>query len=308
MRASVLEDGDTSPTILIAGPTASGKSALALALAQKHDGVVINADSMQVYRDLRILTARPTPEDEALLPHRLFGMVDGAKAFSVGHWLEAVGGAITGAHGAGRTAIVVGGTGLYFKALLDGLSPMPDVPDDVRAHWRLQGELLSGPELHALLAKRDPLMAERLRPSDSQRLVRALEVVEATGRSLADWQSEPGQPLIDAVQARCLVVDPPRDDVYQRIEVRFERMIEAGALGEVAVLRDRQLSGVLPVMRALGVPALLSHLDGACALETAIERCKTETRRYAKRQFTWLRGHMQSWDWLSTQQVERLRR
>ena len=306
MSASVLEDGDTSPTILIAGPTASGKSALALALAQKHNGIIINADSMQVYRDLRILTARPTPDDEALAPHRLFGMVDGAEAYSVGHWLEAVDGAITGADAGGRTAIVVGGTGLYFKALLGGLSPMPDVPADVRAYWRLQGEQLSGAELHAALTARDPHMAERLRPSDGQRLVRALEVVEATGRSLADWQSEPGRPLIDAGQVRCLVVNPPREDVYQRIEVRFERMIEAGALDEVAALRDRQLSSALPVMRALGVSALLSHLNGACELEAAIERCKTETRRYAKRQFTWLRGHMQSWDWLSMQQVERL--
>jgi tRNA dimethylallyltransferase len=306
MSASVLEDGDTSSTILIAGPTASGKSALALALAQKHNGVIINADSMQVYRDLRILTARPTPEDEASVPHSLFGMVDGAEAYSVGHWLEAVDGAITGADADGRTAIVVGGTGLYFKALLGGLSPMPDVPADVRAYWRLQGEQLSGAELHAALTARDPHMAERLRPSDGQRLVRALEVVEATGRSLADWQSEPGRPLIDAAQVRCLVVNPPREDVYQRIEVRFERMIEAGALDEVAALRDRQLSSALPVMRALGVSALLSHLNGACELEAAIERCKTETRRYAKRQFTWLRGHMQSWDWLSMQQIERL--
>ena len=304
----MLKDGDRPSTILIAGPTASGKSALALALAQRLDGVVINADSMQVYRDLRILTARPTLQDEALVAHRLFGMVDGAQAYSVGQWGVDAAAAIADAHARGQTAIVVGGTGLYFKALLEGLSPIPDVPDEVRAFWRQQGEQRGSAELHTVLVERDPVMAERLRPSDSQRIVRALEVIEATGKSLAAWQSEPARPVLQAAQARCLVVDPPREEVYRRIEDRFEHMIEEGALDEVAILRDRALSTELPVMRALGVPALLAYLEGACDLACAIERCKTETRRYAKRQFTWLRGHMQSWDWLSMQQIERLSR
>lgn len=308
MKDRVQENGAKSRTILIAGPTASGKSGLAIALAQQVGGVIINADSMQVYRDLRILTARPSDADESLAPHALFGMVDGGDAYSVGRWLDDATAAIGEAHAGGQTAIVVGGTGLYFKALVEGLSPMPEVPVDVRAHWRVQAEQLTGAELHALLAERDPLMAERLRNSDRQRMVRALEVMHATGRSLAAWQAQRGAPVVDAAQARCLVVDPPREDVYRRIEARFDQMIEAGALDEVAALRDRRLPTALPIMRALGVPALLGYLDGSCDLPAAVERCKIETRRYAKRQLTWLRGHMQSWDWLSMQQIERLAR
>jgi tRNA dimethylallyltransferase len=282
--------------ILIAGPTASGKSAVALALAEQHGGVIINADSMQVYSDLRILSARPTDEDEALAPHALYGFVPAANAYSVGQWLGDVKGAMADAARQGRMPIITGGTGLYFKALLEGLSPVPDIPDDIRGHWRELAREKDAEDLHSLLRARDPQMAARLRPSDPQRVIRALEVLDATGRSLAEWQSEPGEPLLREEQVVRVFVEPPRETLYERIDKRFDTMLEEGALEEVKSLAEQKLDSGLPAMRALGVKSLLALLNGDIERDEAIDRAKTETRRYAKRQLTWAKSNMIAWN------------
>lgn len=281
--------------MLIAGPTASGKSALAIALAERFDGVVINCDSMQVYRDLRILSARPTADEEASVPHRLFGHVDGAVNCSAGHYARDAAAAILAACGDGRLPILVGGTGLYFKALTEGLSAIPPVPDEVRDYFRQRVQDVPTDRLHAELLGRDPGMGERLRPTDRLRVMRALEVLEATGRSLAGFQGdrEPG-PLAKAASVR-LFLSPPRELVRERIDRRFEAMIAGGALDEVASLRERRLDPLLPVMRAHGVPGLIAHLDGRVTLAEAVARGQADTRAYAKRQVTWFRHQMAGW-------------
>jgi tRNA dimethylallyltransferase len=292
-------------TILIAGPTAGGKSGLALRLAEQLAGVVINADSMQVYRELRILTARPTVEDEARAPHALYGFVSGAEAYSAGRYAADVAEAIPDARSAGRVPIVMGGTGLYFKVLLEGLSPVPQVPAEVRAYWRGQASTWPAPELHALLQQRDPEMAARLMPTDPQRIVRALEVLESTGRSLADWQRTPGKPIIDEKSATRLLVMPDRAQQVAAIDARFDAMVGAGALEEVRALLALGLSPELPVMRALGVAPLAAHLRGEMPLVAAVEAAKAETRQYAKRQLTWVRRNMISWKAIQQQEMER---
>lgn len=291
--------------ILIAGPTASGKSAAALSLAEKLGGVIVNADSMQVYRELRILSARPSVEDEARAPHALYGFVPAAQAWSAGRWLEEMKAALAGARQNGQIPIITGGTGLYFKALLEGLSPIPEIPDDVRARWREQARSSSAEDLHRLLGERDPRMAALLRPSDPQRLVRALEVFEATGRSLAQWHDAPGQPLLHAGDVALIFVTRPRETLYARIEARFDAMIGAGALDEVRALVRQDLDSGLPVMRALGVRPLGQYLRGEMSQDEAIMRAKTETRRYAKRQLTWARSNMIAWQHINTKDSER---
>ena len=281
--------------ILIAGPTASGKSAIALALAEKLGGVVINADSMQVYSDLRVLSARPSAEDEARVPHALYGCVAAGDAYSVGRWLEDVQGAIDDARRLSQLPIITGGTGLYFKALLEGLSPIPDIPAEIRDHWRGEAGSRSAEELHALLGERDPQMARRLRPSDPQRVIRALEVFDATGCSLAEWQNEPGVPVLTGEQTARFFVSPPRETLYARIDQRFETMIESGALDEVRALAGQNLDPGLPVLRALGVKPLMQMLAGKATQEEAMTRTKTDTRRYAKRQLTWAKRNMIAW-------------
>ncbi|MEM8743444.1 MAG: tRNA (adenosine(37)-N6)-dimethylallyltransferase MiaA [Pseudomonadota bacterium] len=281
--------------ILIAGPTASGKSDAALALAEKLDGIVINADSKQVYRDLRVLSARPSAEDEARAPHALYGFVPSETAYSVGQWLEDVARAISQAQAEGRTPIIAGGSGLYFKALLEGLSPVPDIPEGVRTRWRDAANTNTPAELHDLLRERDPGMADQLRPSDPQRIVRALEVVDATGQSLAEWQQKSGSPILDADEAARIFVTRPREELYARINARFDTMLSHGALEEVEALVAKDLDPDLPVMRAHGVRPLMQVLSGATTREEAIEQVKTETRRYAKRQETWAKSNMISW-------------
>jgi tRNA dimethylallyltransferase len=282
--------------ILIAGPTASGKSAFALETARRVGGIVINADSMQVYRDLSILTARPTPEDEARAPHRLYGHVGGSEAYSAARFADEASRAIGEARTRGWVPVIVGGTGLYFKALLEGLSPVPPVPDDIRAHWRGEAERIGPAALHAVLAGRDPVMSQRLKATDPQRIVRALEVLEATGRSLADWQETPGTPVIEVRETEPFVLMPERDELYRRCDTRFEAMLQAGALEEVEALGRQELDPGLPVMRALGVAPLLDLLSGKITREEAVERAKAETRQYAKRQVTWLRSNMSAWN------------
>lgn len=282
--------------VLIAGPTASGKSALAMALAREFGGVVVNADSMQVYRDLRVLTARPTPEEEASVPHRLYGHVDGAMNYSAMRYAAEVSALLTELRESGELPILVGGTGLYFKALTEGFSAMPPVPDAVRAAFRERAESMSTEALHAELAGRDPEMAGRLRPSDRMRIMRAIEVHLATGRSLAAFQGarEPG-PLA-CVEALRLFVSPEREAVRAAIDRRFEAMMAQGALDEVRRLKDRGLDPLLPVMRAHGVPGLIAHLDEAISLDEAIARGQADTRAYAKRQVTWFRHQMAGWE------------
>lgn len=291
-------DVDLTP-ILIAGPTASGKSKLALDLARTHGGCIINADSMQVYRELRILTARPSADDEAAVPHRLYGHVPACQAYSVARYVEDAAGAVREAQASGLRPILTGGTGLYFKALLEGLSPIPPIADEVRAHWRAQAEALGGPALHAVLAQRDPDMAERLAPSDTQRVVRALEVLEATGRSLAEWQRLPGVPVITEPATK-LQVNRPRVDLHARADARFDAMMQAGGLAEAAALGALGLDQELPAMRALGVGPLIAVTRGDVSLEEAVSQAKTETRQYIKRQETWFRKYMIAWKTANT--------
>ncbi len=281
--------------ILIAGPTASGKSALASRLAQACDGVVINADALQVYREMSILTARPTPEDEARVPHWLYGHIPAAEAYSVGRYVIDVAAALKRARAHGLRPIIVGGTGLYFKALLEGLSPVPEIAADVRAHWRAEAQQLGAAGLHAILAARDPEMAARLKPSDAQRLTRALEVLDATGHSLAHWHRQPGMPAVAGATIR-LVIRPDKTELRARCDARFDRMMADGALDEVRALEALRLDPALPALGALGVAPLLAHLDGKTDRQMAVSQSKLDTWHYVKRQFTWLKRNMMSWN------------
>lgn len=286
---------------LIAGPTASGKSALAARLAGERDALIVNADSMQVYKELSILTARPAAVEEAALPHRLFGFRPGSEPYSVAGWLEDVAPLITDAREGGPPLVIVGGTGLYFKALLEGLSPVPEIPEAVRSHWRAEAAARGGGALHAALRDRDPAMAARLAPSDPQRIVRALEVLDATGRSLLDWQQVEGKALMSTGETERLYVCPPRELLYARCDARLDEMLAAGALDEVRRLRNLKLDASLPIMRALGVRPLLACLDGLLDCVAALALAKIDTRQYAKRQMTWARSNMITWKTLQTQ-------
>ncbi|MEE8534514.1 MAG: tRNA (adenosine(37)-N6)-dimethylallyltransferase MiaA [Kiloniellales bacterium] len=276
------------PLVIVAGPTASGKSALALAVAEAFDGVVINADSMQVYRDLAVLTGRPGPADEARVPHRLYGFLPGGEACSAGRWRDLALAEISEVHGAGRLPVVAGGTGLYLRALERGLSPIPPIPKAERAAARARHAELGAAAFHAALAARDPETAARLDPADSQRLVRAWEVLEATGRPLSDWQRAPAEGTPPYRRLR-LVLAPPRPALYAACDRRFGEMMEKGALEEVRHLVALGLDPSLPIMKALGVPELTRLLAGETGREEAIAAARQATRRYAKRQLTWLR-------------------
>ncbi len=279
---------DSLPTVLIiAGPTASGKSALAAAVARKWGGTVINADSMQVYRELALLTARPRGAELQAAPHRLFGVLSGAEPCSAGRWRDMALAEIETTLDAGRLPILVGGTGLYLKTLVEGLSAIPDIPEAVRATARGELDSLGKAAFHARLAARDPVMGARLKPRDSQRLLRAWEVLAATGRSLADWQAAPGAPAPYRFAKLCLL--PPREAVYAACDARLEAMAGQGVVEEVAALLALKLDPALPVMKAVGVPEFAAYLAGECSLEAALARAQQATRRYAKRQMTWLR-------------------
>jgi tRNA dimethylallyltransferase len=287
-----------SKAVLIAGPTASGKSALALELAQKTGGVVINTDSMQVYRDLRIITARPTVEEEARVPHRLYGHVDASVNFSAGAWVADAAKVLAEARAEKRLAVFIGGSGLYFKALTRGLSAVPPIPAEVREGVRARLERDGVETLHAELARRDPVSAERLKPRDRTRIARALEVVEATGRALPDWHREGLPPLLPRSEFTALFLAPERDQLYARIDARFGAMLDAGALEEVAALAARKLDPLLPAMKAHGVPALIRYLRGEITREQAAEIGRADTRHYAKRQFTWFRHQLPEFEWV----------
>jgi tRNA dimethylallyltransferase len=291
--------------ILIAGPTASGKSALALALAEKLAGTIVNADSMQVYRDLRVITARPTAQEERRVPHRLYGHVDAAENYSVGRWCRDVGKVLGELKAQGRTAILVGGTGLYFKALTAGLAAVPPIPSDIReqVRGRLRSEGVRA--LYEDLRARDPQTANRLMPNDRARISRALEVMLATGRSLTDWHREEMPPLLDAGRAAKVFITCERAELVRRIETRFAAMLDAGALEEVRALAARRLDPSLPAMKAHGVPWLIRHLNGEISLEEAAAGAVMDTRRYAKRQLTWFRNQMKDWPWAPAEEAEK---
>lgn len=276
------------PVVIVAGPTASGKSALALALAEAFDGDVINADSMQIYRELEILTARPGPAETARAPHRLYGVLPGGERCSAGRWRDMALAEIAACHAAGRLPLLVGGTGLYLRALERGLAPVPEIPPEYRRAAAALHREIGGAALHRRLAARDPVAAARLRPSDTQRLIRAWEVLEATGRPLAEWQTD-GDDAAPPFRFLRLVCLPPRPALYAACDARFRRMVERGALDEVRALLRLGLDPALPVMKALGVRELADHLAGTIPLDAAIAAAQQATRNYAKRQTTWLR-------------------
>ncbi|MEJ5019784.1 tRNA (adenosine(37)-N6)-dimethylallyltransferase MiaA [Ochrobactrum vermis] len=285
------EDAVTN-AILIAGPTASGKSALAIRMAQETGGFIVNTDSMQVYDVLDLLTARPGKADLASAEHHLYGHVAPSISYSTGRWLDDVTDLLSQPATKNRTPIFVGGTGLYFRALLGGLSQMPGVPVDTRAYWRGRMEA-DGPELlHRILRERDPDMAATLKPFDRQRIVRALEVFEATGKSLLAWQRTKGRALVDDDSARKIVLLPDRTWLAERIARRFALMWDNGAIDEVKALLALDLDPALPAMKAIGVREITAFLQGSMSREEAIERSVIATRQYAKRQSTWFRNQL----------------
>lgn len=298
-----MSERHSSKAVLIAGPTASGKSALALELALSVGGIVINADSMQVYRDLRVITARPTPDEESRVPHRLYGHVDAAVNFSAGAWVADAAKMLEEAQAEGRLPIFIGGTGLYFKALTAGLSVVPPIPAEIREGVRARLERNGVEALHAELARRDSRAAERLNLRDRTRIARALEVVEATGRSLLDWHHEGQPPLLPKDSFRAVFLAPERDELYARIDARFDAMLGAGALTEVEQLAARNLDPLLPAMKAHGVPALIRHLRGELSLEEAATIGRADTRHYAKRQFTWFRHQLPEFEWVKLEEA-----
>jgi tRNA dimethylallyltransferase len=299
----VTSKGQETKAVLIAGPTASGKSALAMELAEKIGGVIVNADSMQVYRDLRVLTARPDAEDEARVPHRLYGHVDAAMNYSAGHFVMDAVAVIEELRAKGRVPIFVGGTGLYFKALVAGLSAVPPIPQTIREAVRARLERDGIEALHAELARCDPASAARVRPRDRTRIARALEVVEATGRSIIDWHSKRQPPPLPAGQFSALFLASEREILFKRIDARFDAMLKTGALEEVERLAARHLDPLLPAMKAHGVRPLIRHLRGELTLAEAAEIGRADTRHYAKRQFTWFRHQLPEFEWVAPEQA-----
>lgn len=291
---------------LIAGPTASGKSALALAIAERHRGTVINADSAQVYRDLRVLSARPSPEEEVRAPHRLFGHVDGAEDHNAARWASEARGEIAAAHDAGRLPILVGGTGLYLRTLLDGIAPVPEIDPEVRAEVRA----LPVGEAHAALTIADPAAAARLNPADTTRVARALEVVRSTDRTLADWQATRIGGIAGAIALMPTILLPPRDWLHQRCDRRLAMMFDEGAIDEVRALLTRgDVPPDAPVMRAIGVREIAAMLGGEIDRETALDLARAATRQYAKRQYTWFRNQPPAeWSRASETQTDRMAR
>ena len=283
---------DLNPVVIIAGPTASGKSALALDVAGEFSGTVINADSMQVYEDLSVLTVRPGKAEKAAVPHRLFGVLPASEGCSAGRWLKMAAGEIEAAWVDGRLPVMVGGTGLYLKVLTEGLAEIPDIADEFNEQANDLYDRLGGEAFKAELAKLDPVAAISLPAGDSQRLKRAMAVVRATGRALADWQGEQATGPAVAARFATIALIPGRDDLYAAIDARFDAMMARGAVDEVKALIARRLDPGLPAMKALGVPELGRHLAGQTTLEDAALAAKQATRNFAKRQLTWLRNQV----------------
>lgn len=296
------------PAILIHGPTASGKSALAIELARKLDGEVINADSMQVYSDLQVISARPTEDEMAGVPHHLFGYVDAGQRYSTGEWLEAARGVLQKLQRRNKRAIIVGGTGLYLLALTQGLSDIPPVPEDIRAEVKALAESEGADGLRARLAPHDPELAERLGTGDRQRLARAYEVWLATGRPLSDFQNERQPPVLKPGEWAGYALTPPRAALYKKIDRRFEGMLMQGAMAEARALVSRGLDPELPSMKAHGMPWIAAFVRGEISAEEAAENAKRDTRRYAKRQFTWIGRQFPFWPRIpSPEMADRMR-
>jgi tRNA dimethylallyltransferase len=291
--------------VLICGPTASGKSSLALELAKELGGAVINADSMQVYAEPRILTNRPTHAEEAEAPHRLYGFQPMREPYSAALWLKDVTEALGEAESEGLLPILAGGTGLYFKVLTEGLSDIPDIPPEIRKRFRKLSQAEPAETLHAELARRDPATAARLRPSDPQRVIRALEVLEATGRPLSEWQGHRERPLLPLPDIYPIALTMEREELYRRCDARFEAMLAQGAAEEARAIASLGLDPSLPAMRAVGLPPLLAYVRGECSLDEAATAAKTATRNYAKRQLTWIRSNFTSWITYNAQSMER---
>lgn len=282
------EKAERMPLIVVAGPTASGKSALAIAIAEAFDGEVINADSMQVYRELEILTARPGAGDLGRVPHRLYGFRSLADPCSAVAWRDLAVATISQVHAAGRLPVLCGGTGFYIRALLEGIAAVPEIPEAARVSAREAHAALGGARFRARLAEKDPVVAARLADGDSQRLIRAWEVIEATGRSLADWQAD-DQGTKTGFETFSVVLMPERSELYAACDGRFGEMVRRGALEEARRVAALGIDPALPGMKALGLPELMSHAREEITLEEAIERARQATRRYAKRQMTWFR-------------------
>ncbi len=299
-------DQSRRPVLIVAGPTASGKSRLAMAAAETFAGAIINADSMQVYRELRVLTARPSAADEARAPHRLYGVLAAEEACSAGRWAAMAAAEIAAVANAGRLPIVVGGTGFYVKALVEGLAPIPEIPPEVRAAASSLHAEIGGDAFRKRLAALDPESAARLPPGDTQRLVRAYEVAAATGRSLSDWLRAPPRPPLAGARFATLVLDPPRETLNRAIDDRLDAMIAAGAVAEVGALLARRLDPSRPAMKAVGVNELAAYVRGQCSLEQATAAAKAATRRFAKRQRTWLRTQIAADFVVSAQYSERI--
>ena len=294
------------PILIVAGPTASGKSSLALAAADKYNGVIINCDAMQVYRELRLITARPSSEDEAKVPHKLYGVIPAAEACSAGIWRELAVAEIETCWRADRLPIVTGGTGLYIRALMEGLTDIPEIPREIREEVTERRDQIGPEAFRQELAKFDPVSAERLNPTDSQRMIRAYEVYLGTERSLTDWhQVAPTTPSLEA-NYQSIIFEPPRDELYAKCEARFDWMIDTGVLDEVHALMELNLEPSLPAMKALGVPELITYLRDKMTLEDAVSAAKQATKRYAKRQMTWFRGQIVQKHRVNAQYSERL--
>lgn len=279
---------ETPPLLVIAGPTASGKSALALRLADAVGGEIVNADSMQVYADLPVLTAIPSRDELDQVPHHGYGIMDGAERCSVAAWLEITRTIVSDVRARGKPPILVGGTGMYLRAALEGIAPLPDVPEIIRQQAIDLLQELGGAAYRRKLAELDPVLADRLEDGDSQRLVRGMEIALATGQLLSQLQQAPPEGMLGGPQVRILV-EPPREDLYRRIDQRFPLMLDAGGLEEARRFTGRQLDPTLPLMKAVGLPPLRQHLAGEITLEAAVELACRDTRRFAKRQLTWFR-------------------
>jgi tRNA dimethylallyltransferase len=283
-----------SPVLLILGPTASGKTAYSIEAARSQNGEVVNMDSMQVYTDLQILTARPTPDEMGGVAHHLFGHVDAGVPYSTGVWLTEVMAAIGDIQSRGKKPILVGGTGLYAHALTEGLVPTPPVPADIRASTRLN--VGADPRAaHARLMHVDPEAGKRIEPKDIVRIARALEVFDATGRALSDWHKDPQPPLLAKGQWEGVALMPQRDILYARIEARFDAMMDGGGLNEAHALWQRRLDPSLPAMKAVGMPPFSDFFEQYCDYETAVSRSVLDSRHYAKRQMTWIRNRASDW-------------
>lgn len=292
--------------ILIAGPTASGKSGLALELARHFGGVIVNADSQQIYREWRVLSARPSVEEMAAAPHKLYGHVNIAEAYSVGHWVREVEGVLSDARIARQVPIIVGGTGLYFKALTEGLAPIPQVPLEIRETGEAAMERDGLRAFANALAVRDPQTAAVLDLDNPRRVLRAWEVLEATGVGLAGWKARTPAPLMPLKACQAFALTPNRDDLYSRCEARFDAMMADGALGEVEAVDMLGIAPEMPGLKAVGATPLRAYLAGEVSLEVAVARAKIDTRQYAKRQLTWVRNQMSAWTHVTDTETNRI--